>query len=93
MEKIVGYINNNKNIDDNLLIYFSIGFKLLNLDFKNEKNEIVSDIINNILNITNLKNNNYYNFSLFGNERNINKINIIKINPLFNDNINSKRLF
>ena len=93
LAKIVDYINNNKNIDDNLLIYFSIGFKLLNPDFHNEKNEIVTDIINNILNITDLKNNNHYNITLFGYERNINKINFIKINPLFNNNIHSKRLF
>ena len=93
LEKIVDYINKNKNIDDDLLIFFSIGFKLLNPDFKNEKNETVTDIINNILNITDLKNNNHYNFTLFGYERNINKINFIKINPLFNNNINSKRLF
>ena len=93
LQKIVDYINKNKNIDDNLLIYFSIGFKLLDPNFKNEKDEIVSDIVNNILNTNDLKNNNYYNFTLFGDERKINKINFIKINPLFNTNINSKRLF
>ena len=93
LKKILDYINKNKNIDDDLLIYFSIGFKLLDPNYKNEKDEIVSNIINNILNEDNLNINNYYNFTLFGYERNINKINFIKINPLFGSNINSQRLF
>ena len=93
LKKILDYINKNKNIDDDLLIYFSIGFKLLDPNYKNEKDEIVSNIINNILNKDKLNINNYYNFTLFGYERNINKINFIKINPLFGSNINSQRLF
>ena len=93
LKKILDYINKNKNIDDDLLIYFSIGFKLLEPNYKNEKDEIVSNIINNILNKDKLNISNYYNFTLFGYERNINKINFIKINPLFGSNINSQRLF
>ena len=93
LKKILDYINKNKNIDDDLLIYFSIGFKLLDPNYKNEKDEIVSNIINNILNKDKLNISNYYNFTLFGYERNINKINFIKINPLFGSNINSQRLF
>ena len=93
LKKILDYINKNKNIDDDLLIYFSIGFKLLDPNYKNEKDEIVSNIINNILNKDKLNISNYFNFTLFGYERNINKINFIKINPLFGSNINSQRLF
>ena len=93
LKKILDYINKNKNIDDDLLIYFSIGFKLLDPNYKNEKNEIILNIINNILNKDKLNISNYYNFTLFGYERNINKINFIKINPLFGSNINSQRLF
>ena len=93
LKKILDYINKNKNIDDDLLIYFSIGFKLLDPNYKNEKDEIVSNIINNILNKDKLNISNYYNFTLFGYERNINKINFIKINPLFGSNIKSQRLF
>ena len=93
LKKILDYINKNKNIDDDLLIYFSIGFKLLDPNYKNEKDEIVSNIINNILNKDKLNISNYYNFTLFGYERNINKINFIKMNPLFGSNINSQRLF
>ena len=93
LKKILDYINKNKNIDDDLLIYFSIGFKLLDPNYKNGKDEIVSNIINNILNKDKLNISNYYNFTLFGYERNINKINFIKINPLFGSNINSQRLF
>ena len=93
LKKILYYLNKNKNTDEDLLIYFSIGFKLLEPNYKNEKDEIVSDIINNILNKDKLNISNYYNFTLFGYERNINKINFIKINPLFGSNINSQRLF
>jgi hypothetical protein len=64
--------------------------------YKNKKDEVVSNIISNIINNnkeSNNINNNYYNFDLFGYEREINKINFIKVNPLFGSNIQSKRLF
>ena len=94
LKKILEYINKNENIEDDLKLYFSIGYKFLEPNYKNEKDEIVSNIINNILNEDNLNINNYYNFTLFDYERNINKINFIKINSLFgSNNINSKRLF
>ena len=93
LRNILEYINQNKDIDDDLLIYFSIGFKFLEPNYKNEKDEFVSNIVNNILKEDNSKVNNYFNFTLFGYERNINKINFIKINPLFGSNTNGKRLF
>ena len=93
LRNILEYINQNKDIDDDLLIYFSIGFKFLEPNYKNEKDEFVSNIVNNILKEDNSKVNNYFNFTLFDYERNINKINFIKINPLFGSNTNSKRLF
>ena len=97
LKNILNYLNdNNKTYDEDLFIYFGIGFKLLEPNFKNEKDEQINKIIENILsinNITNNTNNNYYNFILFEYERNINKINFIKINPLFGTSINSKRLF
>ena len=97
LKSILNYLNdNNKTYDEDLFIYFGIGFKLLEPNFKSEKDEQINKIIENILsinNITNNTNNNYYNFILFEYERNINKINFIKINPLFGTSINSKRLF
>ena len=97
LKNILNYLNdNNKTYDEDLFIYFGIGFKLLEPNFKSEKDEQINKIIENILsinNITNNTNNNYYNFILFEYERNINKINFIKINPLFGTSINSKRLF
>ena len=97
LKNILNYLNdNNKAYDEDLFIYFGIGFKLLEPNYKNEKDEQINKIIENILNInnnTNNTNNNYYNFILFEYERNINKINFIKINPLFGTSINSKRLF
>ena len=93
LRNILEYINQNKDIDDDLLIYFSIGFKFLEPNYKNEKDEFVSNIVNNILKEDNINVNNYFNFTLFDYERNINKINFIKINPLFGSNTNSKRLF
>ena len=93
LRNILEYINQNKDIEDDLLIYFSIGFKFLEPNYKNEKDEFVSNIVNNILKEDNINVNNYFNFTLFDYERNINKINFIKINPLFGSNTNSKRLF
>lgn len=97
LKNILNYLNdNNKTYDEDLFIYFGIGFKLIEPNFKSEKDEQINKIIENILsinNITNNTNNNYYNFILFEYERNINKINFIKINPLFGTSINSKRLF
>ena len=97
LKNILNYLNdNNKTYDEDLFIYFGIGFKLLEPNFKSEKDEQINKIIENILSLnnnTNNTNNNYYNFILFEYERNINKINFIKINPLFGTSINSKRLF
>ena len=100
LKNILNYLNdNNKTYDEDLFIYFGIGFKLLEPNFKSEKDEQINKIIENILSINNNTNNanntnnNYYNFILFEYERNINKINFIKINPLFGTSINSKRLF
>ena len=100
LKNILNYLNdNNKAYDEDLFIYFGIGFKLLEPNYKSEKDEQINKIIENILSINNNTNNanntnnNYYNFILFEYERNINKINFIKINPLFGTSINSKRLF
>ena len=100
LKNILDYLNdNNKAYDEDLFIYFGIGFKLLEPNFKSEKDEQINKIIENILSLNNNTNNanntnkNYYNFILFEYERNINKINFIKINPLFGTSINSKRLF
>ena len=100
LKNILNYLNdNNKAYDEDLFIYFGIGFKLLEPNFKSEKDEQINKIIENILSLNNNTNNanntnnNYYNFILFEYERNINKINFIKINPLFGTSINSKRLF
>ena len=100
LKNILNYLNdNNKTYDEDLFIYFGIGFKLLEPNFKSEKDEQINKIIENILSLNNNTNNanntnnNYYNFILFEYERNINKINFIKINPLFGTSINSKRLF
>ena len=100
LKNILNYLNdNNKTYDEDLFIYFGIGFKLLEPNYKSEKDEQINKIIENILSINNNTNNanntnnNYYNFILFEYERNINKINFIKINPLFGTSINSKRLF
>ena len=100
LKNILNYLNdNNKTYDEDLFIYFGIGFKLLEPNFKSEKDEQINKIIENILSLNNNTNNanntnnNYYNFILFEYERNINKINFIKINPLFGTSINSKRLY
>ena len=96
LKNILDYINTNPDLDEDFLIYFSVGFKLLEPNYKNKKDEIISNIISNIINNnkeSNNINNNYYNFDLFGYEREINKINFIKVNPLFGSNIQSKRLF
>ena len=96
LKNILDYININPDLDEDFLIYFSVGFKLLEPNYKNKKDEVVSNIISNIINNnkeSNNINNNYYNFDLFGYEREINKINFIKVNPLFGSNIQSKRLF
>ncbi len=100
LKNILDYLNdNNKAYNEDLFIYFGIGFKLLEPNYKSEKDEQINTIIENILSINNNTNNanntnnNYYNFILFEYERNINKINFIKINPLFGTSINSKRLF
>ena len=100
LKNILNYLNdNNKTYHEDLFIYFGIGFKLLEPNYKSEKDEQINKIIENILSINNNTNNanntnnNYYNFILFEYERNINKINFIKINPLFGTSINSKRLF
>jgi hypothetical protein len=80
------------------MTYFLIGFKFLEKEKQSENDEITKKIIDNILNIKNIDINNdmdkYYNFTLLGHERSINKINFIKMNPLFNSsNINTKKLF
>ena len=95
LKNIIDYINdNNKIYDEDLLIYFGIGFKLLEPNYQNEKEQTINHIIENLLNLNNnTDKNNYYNFTLFEYERNINKINFIKINPLFGSSIQSKRLF
>ena len=96
LTNILDYINSNPDLDEDFLIYFSVGFKLLEPNYKNKKDEVVYNIISNIINNnkeSNNINNNYYNFDLFGYEREINKINFIKVNPLFGSNIQSKRLF
>ena len=100
LKNILDYLNdNNKAYNEDLFIYFGIGFKLLEPNYKSEKDEQINKIIENILSLNNNTNNanntnnNYYNFILFEYERNINKINFIKINPLFGTSINSKRLF
>ena len=100
LKNILNYLNdNNKENDEDLFIYFGIGFKLLEPNFKSEKDEQINKIIENIFNLNNNTNNanntnnNYYNFILFEYERNINKINFIKINSLFGTSKNSKRLF
>ena len=98
LKNIIEKIKRKPNYDEDLLTYFEIGFKLLNPQYKEENNsKNIDNIIQNILNAENNNNNsdinNYYNFTLFGYERNINKMNFVKINPLFNSNIKSKRLF
>ena len=96
LKNILDYINTHPDLDEDFLIYFSVGFKLLEPNYKNKKDEVVYNIISNIINNNkenNNINNNYYNFDLFGYEREINKINFIKVNPLFGSNIQSKRLF
>ena len=96
LKNILDYINTNPDLDEDFLIYFSVGFKLLEPNYKNKKDEVVSNIISNIINNnkeSNNINNNYYNFDLFGYGREINRINFIKVNPLFGSNIQSKRLF
>ena len=96
LKNILDYIITNPELDEDFLIYFSVGFKLLEPNYKNKKDEVVSNIISNIINNnkeSNNINNNYYNFDLFGYEREINKINFIKVNPLFGSNNQSKRLF
>lgn len=87
-----GYKN---NYDKKLLTYFSIGFKFLDNDTKIENDEVISDIIENILDISNsyTNPNDYYNITLLGYERNINKINFVKIDPLFNKNEKTMGLF
>ena len=84
--------------DEKIMTYFLIGFKFLEKEKQLENYEKIKNIIDNILNINNIDINNdmdkYYNFTLLGHERTINKINFIKMNPLFNSsNINAKKLF
>ena len=86
----------NNNFDKKIITYFSIGYKFLNKENRIENEEIISEIINNILNISNIndnKNNYYYNFTFLEFERNINKLNFMMINPLFNKNTKTKNLF
>ena len=100
LKNILNYLNvNNKVYVQDLFIYFGIGFKLLEPNYKSKKDEQINKIIENILNFDKKENNasntndNYFNFVLFEYERTINKINFIKINPLCGTSINSKRLF
>jgi len=87
-----GYKN---NYDKKLLTYFSIGFKFLDNETKIENDEVISDIIENILDISNsfADPSDYYNITLLGYERNINKINFVKIDSIFNKNEKTKSLF
>ena len=67
------------NFDKNIINYFLI---------------VTSEIVDNILNDKNIDDNNYYyNFTFLENERSINKINFMQINPLFNANLKTKNLF
>ena len=95
LEGIIDFAKKNK-FDEKIITYFSIGFKFLEKEKKFENDEIISKVVDNILNFGNIDNNinnHYYNFTLLEYERNINKINFIKINPLFNKNSKAKNLF
>ena len=97
LKKIIDYINDKQNYDEDLLIYFSIGLKLLEPNYKSKYDVKINNIIDNILKVNNeanITNNNiYYNFRLFGYDREINKMNFVKVNPLFGASMQSKRLF
>ena len=89
--------NNNQKYEEDLLIYFTLGFKLLEPNYKTKNDEIVDKIIENIIDNDNEQNNTnsniYFTFRLFGYDRKINKVNFVKINPLFGSSLKSKRLF
>ena len=93
LSNVIEYGEKN-NFDKNIINYFLIGFKFLVKEKKFEEDKIISEIVNNILDDKNIDDNNYYyNFTFLENERSINKINFIQINPLFNANSKTKNLF
>ena len=93
LSNVIEYGEKN-NFDKNIINYFLIGFKFLVKEKKFEEDKIISEIVNNILDDKNIDDNNYYyNFTFLENERSINKINFVQINPLFNANSKTKNLF
>ena len=94
LREIIDYGKKN-NFDENIINYFLIGFKFLDKENTTENDRKILKIIDNILDLNNTdnKDNYYYNFTFLDYERNINKINFVKINPLFNNNLKSKKLF
>ena len=94
LREIIDYGKKN-NFDENIINYFLIGFKFLNKENTTENDRKILKIIDNILDLNNTdnKDNYYYNFTFLDYERNINKINFVKINPLFNNNLKTKKLF
>ena len=94
LREIIDYGEKN-NFDENIINYFLIGFKFLNKENTTENDRKILKIIDNILDLNNTdnKDNYYYNFTFLDYERNINKINFVKINPLFNNNLKTKKLF
>ena len=94
LREIIDYGEKN-NFDENIINYFLIGFKFLNKENTTENDRKILKIIDNILDLNNTDNNDnyYYNFTFLDYERNINKINFVKINPLFNNNLKTKKLF
>ena len=94
LKEIIDYGQKN-NFDENIINYFLIGFKFLEKERKTEKDTQILNIIDNILDLNNTdnKDNYYYNFTFLNYERSIYKINFVKVNPLFNNNLKSKRLF
>ena len=93
LSNVIEYGEKN-NFDKNIINYFLIGFKFLVKEKKFEEDKIISENVNNILDDKNIDDNNYYyNFTFLENERSINKINFVQINPLFNANSKTKNLF
>ena len=94
LREIIDYGEKN-NFDENIINYFLIGFKFLDKENTTENDRKILKIIDNILDLNNTdnKDNYYYNFTFLDYERNINKINFVKINPLFNNNLKTKKLF
>ena len=84
-EFLINVINYGKkeNYDKGILLYFSIGLKLLD---KNEivfHNDICEKLVNNLLNIEKGETNHIYNFTLMNNIRSINKLSFEQKRTIF----------